>query len=177
MSGPRVPGGRGEELTLPCGESKRARDLDMGMREFDCACGDAHAVVMDVHPLGRFVPEFLVEVLTETIETADEFPEFTTAHVMGIVMEEVPEDVVAEDLSEQGSVGYSMVWLTDFDARRLHEVVVELLVELMDHAVSHAEDEAATTQFEQWLHEFDVSAFVEQYRDEREFETEHDSAI
>ena len=177
MAEPRVPGSEGADIELPCGEIVAVHDLDMGLREYDCPCGDAHAVVMDVHPLGRFVPEFLVEVLTETIETADEFPEFTTDHVMGIVMEEFPEAVVAEDLSERGSVGYSMIWLTDFDGRRLHEVVVELLVELMDHAVSHAEDEEATTQFEQWLHEFDVSAFVEQYREEREFESEHDSAI
>ena len=116
-------------------------------------------------------------MLTETIVTADEFPEFTTAHVMGIVMEEFPEAVVAEDLSEDGQVGYSMVWLSEFDARRLHEVVVELVVELMDHAVSHTDDEAAAAQFEQWLHEFDVSAFVDQYREEREFESEHDSAV
>jgi len=177
MAEPRVPGSEGADIELPCGETVAVHDLDMGLREYDCACGDAHAVVMDVHPLGRFVPEFLEEVLTETIETADEFPEFTTAHVMGIVMEEFPEAVVAEDLSEQGEVGYSMLWLSDFDARRLHEVVVELIVELMDHAVSHADDEAATAQFEEWLHEFDVNEFVEQYRTEREFETEHDSAV
>ncbi|WP_123533752.1 DUF5815 family protein [Halosimplex salinum] len=177
MAEPRVPGSEGADIELPCGETVAVHDLDMGLREYDCSCGDAHAVVMDVHPLGRFVPEFLGDVLRETIETADEFPEFTTAHVMGIVMEEFPEAVVSEDLSEEGSVGYSMLWLADFDARRLHEVVVELLVELMDHAVSHADDDEATDQFEQWLHEFDVAAFVEQYREEREFETEHDSAV
>ncbi|WP_135363632.1 DUF5815 family protein [Halosimplex halophilum] len=177
MAEPRVPGSEGADIELPCGETVALHDLDMGLREYDCACGEAHAVVMDVHPLGRFVPEFLVEVLTETVETADEFPEFTTAHVMGIVMEEFPEAVVSEDLSDQGEVGYSLLWLTDFDARRLHEIVVELVVELMDHAVSHADDEAAAAQFEEWLHEFDVSAFVDQYREEREFETEHDSAV
>ncbi|MFB6139176.1 MAG: DUF5815 family protein [Halosimplex sp.] len=177
MAEPRVPGDAGTDIELPCGETVALRDLDMGLREYHCACGDAHAVVMDVHPLGRFVPEFLVDVLTESVETADEFPEFTTAHVMAMVMEDSPDAVVAEDLSEVGDVGYSMVWLTDFDARRLHEIVVELLVELMDHAVSHADDDEATAQFERWLDEFDVSEFVEQYRAEREFESEHDSAV
>ena len=176
MTEPRVPGSEGADIELPCGESVAVHDLDMGLREYECTCGEAHAVVMDVHPLGRFVPEFLGDVLRETIETADEFPEFTTAHVMGIVTEEFPEAVVSEELSEDGQVGYSMIWLADFDARRLHEVVVELMLELMDHAVSHTDDDEAAAQFEQWLHEFDVETFVDQYRDEREFETEHDSA-
>jgi len=177
MAEPRVPGSEGADIELPCGESVAVHDLDMGLREYECTCGEAHALVMDVHPLGRFVPEFLGDVLRETIETADEFPEFTTAHVMGIVIEEFPEAVVSEDLSEDGQVGYSMIWLADFDSRRLHEVVVELLLELMDHAVSHTDDDEAAAQFEQWLHEFDVETFVDQYRDEREFETEHDSAL
>jgi hypothetical protein len=176
MAEPRVPGSEGADIELPCGESVAVHDLDLGLREYDCACGATHAVVMDVHPLGRFVPEFLADVLRETIETDDEFEEFTTAHVMGIVREEFPDTVVSEDVSENGHVGYSLVWLTDFDARRLHEVVVELLVELMDHAVSHADDEAAVSEFEEWLAEFDVEAFVDQYRQEREFESEHDSA-
>ena len=177
MAEPRVPGSERADIELPCGESVAVHDLDLGVREFDCECGASHAVVMDLHPLGRFVPEFLGDVLRETIETADEFPEFTTAHVMGIVAEEFPEAVVSEELSEDGQVGYSMIWLADFDARRLHEVVVELLLELMDHAVSHTDDDEAAAQFEQWLHEFDVETFVDQYRDEREFETEHDSAL
>lgn len=177
MAEPRVPGSDGADIELPCGESVAVHDLDMGLREYECPCGEAHAVVMDVHPLGRFVPEFLADVLRETIETADEFPEFTTAHVMGIVIEEFPEAVVSEDLSEDGQVGYSMIWLAEFDSRRLHEVVVELLLELMDHAVSHTDDDGAAAQFEQWLHEFDVETFVDQYREEREFETEQDSAL
>ena len=81
------------------------------------------------------------------------------------------------DVPEDGSVGYSLVWLTDFDSRRLHEVVVELLVELMDHAVSHADDAEAQSEFQQWLAQFDVTEFVDQYRAEREFESEHDSAV
>lgn len=66
MAEPRVPGGRGEELDLPCGERKRVYELDMGLREFACDCGETHAVVVDVHPLSRFVPEFLVETNRES---------------------------------------------------------------------------------------------------------------
>jgi hypothetical protein len=177
MAEPRVPGSEGADIELPCGETVAVHDLDMGLREYACDCGASHAVVMDVHPMGRFVPEFLTDVLRETIDTADEFDEFTTAHLMGVVMEEVPEDVVSEDVSDDGSVGYSLLWLTDFDSRRLHEIVVELVVELMDHAVSHADDETAASEFEQWLHEFDVEAFVDQYREERNLESEHDTAF
>jgi len=177
MAEPRVPGSEGADIELPCGETVAVHDLDMGLREYACDCGASHAVVMDVHPMGRFVPEFLADVLRETIDTADEFDEFTTAHLMGVVMEEVPEDVVSEDVSDDGSVGYSLLWLTDFDSRRLHEIVVELVVELMDHAVSHADDETAASEFEQWLHEFDVEAFVDQYREERNLESEHDTAF
>jgi len=175
MAQPRVPGGD-DDIELPCGERVTVHDLDLGLREYACDCGERHAVVMDVHPLGRFVPEFLADVLRETVDTADEFEEFTTAHVMGIVREEFPDRTVSQDVSEDGSVGYSLVWLTDFDSRRLHEVVVELLVELMDHAVGHADDADAQTEFQQWLEQFDVTEFVDQYRAEREFESEHDSA-
>ncbi|MFB6204940.1 MAG: DUF5815 family protein [Haloglomus sp.] len=176
MTEPRVPGGRGAELDLPCGETIDAHDLDMGMREFRCGCGADHAVVVDVHPLSRWVPEALVETLRAAVETTDE-GEFGTTHVMGIVMEEFPEKVASADVSEDGHVGYAMVWVTDFDSRRLHEVVVELLVELMEHAVSHADDESAMSSFEQQMLEFDVAAFVEQYRRERDFEGEHDAPV
>ena len=176
MAQPRVPGGD-DDIELPCGETVTVHDLDLGLREYACDCGGRHAVVMDVHPLGRFVPEFLADALRETVNTADEFEEFTTAHVMGIVREEFPDRTVSQDVSEDGSVGYSLVWLTDFDSRRLHEVVVELLVELMDHAVSHADDAEAQSEFQQWLAQFDVTEFVDQYRAEREFESEHDSAV
>ena len=176
MAQPRVPGGD-DDIELPCGETVTVHDLDLGLRDHACDCGERHAVVMDVHPLGRFVPEFLADALRETVDTADEFEEFTTAHVMGIVREEFPDRTVSQDVSEDGSVGYSLVWLTDFDSRRLHEVVVELLVELMDHAVSHADDAEAQSEFQQWLAQFDVTEFVDQYRAEREFESEHDSAV
>jgi hypothetical protein len=160
MARPGVPGGD-DDIELPCGETITVHDLDMGLRDYTCDCGEVHAVVMDVHPLGRFVPEFLADI----------------AHVMGIVREEFPEKTVSRDVSEDGSVGYSLVWLTDFDSRRLHEVVVELLVELMDHAVGHAEDDDAKTEFDQWLDQFDVEQFVEQYRAERDLESEHDTAL
>ncbi|MES3516600.1 MAG: DUF5815 family protein, partial [Natronomonas sp.] len=106
----------------------------------------------------------------------DEFPEFSTPHLMGIVMEEFPELLVSTDVAEDGHVGYSMLWVSDFDSRRLHEVVVELLVELMEHAVSHADDEAAAA-FEERMAEFDVEAFVAEYRQQRSFESELDTAI
>ena len=169
MPTPRVPGGGGPDLDLPCGETVGARDLDMGMREVECACGDAHAVVMDVHPPDRFLPEFLVDVLRESVETtSQEMTEFGTPHLMGIVLEEFPERVVAADVSDDQDVGYTMVWVADFDSRRLHEILVELVVELMEHAVSHAEDDAAIREFEERMLEFDVGEFVDQYRAQRD---------
>ena len=176
MSEPRVPGARGDEISLPCGESVAVADLDMGVREFACACGERHAVVMDVHPPSRFVPESLVAVLRETIEPSDG-DEFDTMHLMGVVLEEFPEKIVAEDVSEDSSVGYALVWVADFDARRLHEVVVELIVELMEHAVSHADSAEATSEFERQMYEFDVAEFVERYRREREFADETDRPV
>jgi hypothetical protein len=176
MAEPRVPGSREASFALPCGESIDVRDLDMGTREFDCSCGERHAVVTDVHPPGRFVPESLVAILRETIDTKSG-EELDTMHLMGMVVEEFPEEVASKDVSENGSVGYALVWVSTFDARRLHEVVVELVVELMEHAVSHAEDEAAITDFEAQMLDFDVSEFVEQYREERDFQGPTDQAI
>ena len=173
MAEPRVPGDEGLVLTLPCGESKRVRDLDMGMREFDCRCGDTHAVVLDVHPPDRFLPEFLVDVLRESVETtSEEMPEFGTPHLLGIVLEEFPERVAAQDCTDDPDLGWSMAWVTDFDSRRLHEVIVELVVELMEHAVSHADDDEARASFEAQMLDFDVSAFVEEYRAQRNLSEE-----
>lgn len=177
MPEPRVPGDTGDDLELPCGEVVQPTDFDLGMREYHCACGERHAVVMDIHPLARFVPEFLVETLRETITTDDDFETFGTAHAMAMVGEEFPEKMVSTDCSTDGSVGYALLWISDFDSRRLHEIVVELLLELMEHAISHAEDDAVQTEFEQYMHDFDLEEFVDLYREEREFETEHDSAI
>ncbi|MFB6354067.1 MAG: DUF5815 family protein [Halobacteriales archaeon] len=171
MAEPRVPGPSGTELGLPCGETVHTHDLDLGMRALDCGCGARHAVVLDVHPPDRFLPEFLVEALRETVEAADAEArgEFGTPHLMGLVVEDFPEAVAVADASDDGHVGYALAWVTDFDDRRLHELVVELVVELMDHAVSHADDEAAVAEFEAQLDAFDVDAFVEQYRAEREW--------
>ena len=175
MADPRVPGDDGS-LELPCGETISAHELDMGLREVRCDCGAAHAVVVDVHPPSRFVPEEVVGVLRETVETDDEFPAFGTPHVMGMVLEEFPDRVAVADLADDGHVGYALLWVTGFDSRRLHEIVVELLVELMEHAVSHG-DEATASQFEQQMMHFDVGAFVDQYREERNFESEADTPV
>jgi len=169
---PRVPGGR-SELELPCGRTVDADRLDLGLRELRCECGDTHAIVMDVHPLSRWVPEDLVAVLESTVETTSGAP-FGTMHAMGMVMEEFPEATTSLDVSEDGRVGAALIWATAFDARRLHEVVVELLVELMEHAVSHA-DSAAQSEFEEQMLQFDVGAFVDAYRAERDFEDEFDT--
>src|SRR6056297_2278603 len=173
MSQPRVPGDDENTLELPCGQSMAAGELDLGMREFECACGERHAVVMDVHPPERFLPEFLVSVLREAVETtSEEMPEFGTAHLMGIVLEEFPQRVVSADVSDDGDVGAGILWVTGFDSRRLHEIVVELVVELMEHAVSHAEDDAAVSEFERQMLDYDVQEFVEQYRAERDLDPE-----
>ena len=178
MANPRVPSpddGDGYVLDLPCGERVDAvLDIDMGQRDYDCACGERHAVVMDVHPPSRFVPEDVVAVLREAVETVDEFGEFGTPHLMGAVMEEYPEKVAVVDVSEEPSAGYALVWMTDFDSRRLHEVVVELVVELMEHAVGHAEDEDSRSEFEAQMLDFDVGEFVEAYRARRDFSDEFD---
>jgi hypothetical protein len=162
MAEPRVPGGDEDALALSCGERIDPHTLDMGLREVSCDCGERHAVVLDVHPPSRFVPESLVAILRETVEPADDFEQFGTAHLLGMAMEEFPEEVAVEDASDDGEVGYALVWVTSFDSRRLHEVVVELVVELMEHAVSHAAE---------------GDAFVEQYRRERDFDDEFDSMV
>jgi len=173
MAQPRVPGGNENVLELPCGETVGLGELDLGMREFECDCGDTHAVVMDVHPPERFLPEFLVEVLREAIETtSEEMPEFDTPHLLGIALEEFPEAVVTHDASDHADVGYAMVWVADFDSRRLHEILVELVVEVMEHAVSHADDDEALARFEEEMTAFDVSEFVDRYRAERDLEAE-----
>jgi hypothetical protein len=177
MAQPGVPGGPEHELELPCGTELDVHRIDLGLRELDCVCGERHAVVTDAHPLGRFLPEFLGDVLRETVEPADDFEEFSMPHLMGMVIEEFPESIASADVSDDGQVGYAMIWVADFDARRLHEIVVELVVELMEHAVSHSEDGNALGEFEVRMREFDVEAFVDAYRDERDFETEHDSAV
>lgn len=176
MPEPRVPGG-GERMELPCGESVSPREFDLGQREFDCDCGGTHAIVTDAHPLSRFVPEDIAAQLRAVIDTDDEYDEFSMPHLMGSVMEEFPDEVAVRDVSEDGQVGAALIWVADFDTRRLHHVVVELLVELMDHAVGHVDDESIQAEFESQMAEFDVERFVEAYRDQRDFEDEYDSAV
>ena len=89
---------------------------------------------------------------------------------MGIVLEEFPDRVESVDVTDDQDVGYALLWVTDFDARALHEAVVELVVELMEHAVSHADDESAMREFEEEMLAFDVEAFVTQYRAERDID-------
>jgi len=178
MTEPRVPGAEDDGwVELPCGEEAHVKDFDMGMREFECSCGATHAVVMDMHPPSRFVPEDIVAVLQEAVTPApdDEFDEFGTPHLLGAVLEQLPESVEAVDQSENGSVGYALMWVTDMESRELHEVVVELVVELMDHAVSHADDDGTASEFEAQMREFDVGEFVEAYRARRDFDDEHDT--
>jgi len=167
MAEPRVPGSR-EPVSLPCGERIEVRDIDMGMRELTCDCGATHAVVTDVHPPERFLPQFMMDVLREVVDVTDEFGEFGTPHLMASVREEYPETVTVADASEDGAVGYALLWVTEFDARRLHEVVVELAVELMEHAMSHSGDDDAMAAFEEEMLSFDVASFVDQYRAERD---------
>lgn len=176
MADPHVPGDDGL-IDLPCGERLHPSDLDLGMRELSCECGDNHAVVMDVHPLGRFIPEFLVETLRETIATDDEFEEFSMPHAIAMVREEYPEDVAVGDCSGDGDVGFGLVWIADFDARHLHTIIVELIVDMMEHAIGHAEDGPTVQEFESKLETFDVDEFVDLYRKEREFEDEFDTAL
>jgi hypothetical protein len=180
MAEPGVPDGDESDLRLPCGETiDPTRDVDMGMREFRCACGETHAVVLDVHPPSRFLPEDIVSVLREATEAADSdrVGEFGTHHLLGMVREDDPEMVASADVSETGAAGYTMVWVTDVDARTLHEIIVELVVEMMEHAVSHGTDESAAAEFESHMREFDVAAFVDAYRSSRDFDDEHDSVF
>ncbi|WP_436900432.1 DUF5815 family protein [Halovenus halobia] len=177
MAEPHVPGGTDDHLDLPCGETVHTHDVDLGMRELACGCGATHAVVMDVHPLGRFVPDFLVDTLRATITTDDDYDEFSTAHALAMVREEHPDDVAVADCSADGEVGYGLVWVADMDSYELHRTVVELLVELMEHAISHADDGPTVSEFEKQLEEFELDAFVDAYRSERDFEDEFDSAV
>lgn len=177
MGTPRVPGESNETVELPCGEHVSVRAIDLGMREYHCHCGSNHAVVLDVHPPSRFVPESIVEILQDTVESTDDFGPFGTPHLLGLVLEEFPEAVVSKDTSEDGMAGFSMVWMTDFDSRRLHEIIVELIVEVMEHAVSHAHDETIQREFEDQMLSFDIGEFVEIYRRQRDFEDEFDQPL
>lgn len=178
MAHPGVPGETDDsDVELPCGRTVPVTDFHLGMREYDCACGATHAVVLDPHPLSRFVPEDIAETLSAAIDTSpdDEFEEFSMAHLMASMVEEYPEAVVVHDAAANGSVGYALLWVSDFDSRELHVRVVDLVVELMEHAIGHAEDDDAKADFEANLDQFDAEAFVEEYRSVRDFEDEYDT--
>ena len=151
---------RSSRIELPCGQRVDPHRFDLGAAEYACPCGDAHAVVTDADSLDRFVPPEVVDALQATVEPADELETFATSHVLAMVQEEYPDRIASADLADAGQVGYARLWVADFSDRRLHE----LLVELMDHAVSHADDEAAD-RFERQLATFDAAAFVDAYRD------------
>ena len=174
MTEPQIPGAEEALLTCPDGVTIRVQELDMGMREFDCDCGSTHAVVMDVHPLGRWIPESVERILAETIEPTDEYETFGTIHVMGLVLEEFPEKTVVYDASDNPAVGYALVWMTTMDAASLHRIIVELLIELMDHAVSHSDDPEIAASFQDALDTFDIEEFVTEYRRQRDFTDEFD---
>lgn len=169
MATPRVPGTDPDNVELPCGETVPVTDFDLGMREYPCSCGERHAVVMDVHPPSRFFPAEVVQVLESVIEPA-EGGTFGTQHLLGLVLEEFPEQVVDANVADNGKIGCQMIWVADFDSRRLHEVIVELVLELMDHAMTHSEDESARSDFTNSLETFDVATFVDRYRDERDLD-------
>lgn len=171
MATPRVPGTDPDVLALPCGEEISVNTIDLGMRDYPCGCGTSHGVVMDVHPPTRFFPQDVVEVLRATVEPA-EGGTFETRHLMGMVLEEFPEAITHTDVSENGQIGCQHIWVTEFDSRRLHTVVVDLVLELMEHAMTHAEDVSAQAEFATMIESFDVEEFVERYRDERDFDRE-----
>ena len=177
MSEPTVPGGDSDTLTCPNGSSLSVGQFDMGMRELACPCGATHAVVMDVHPLARWIPEAVERILIETIETTDEYNQFGTMHLMGLVVEEFPDETRVYDASDDPTVGYALLWVSAFDAIELHRIIVELLVELMDHAIGHSDDPAVISSFEDSLSAFDIDAFVEDYRAQRDFSDEFDQPV
>ena len=161
-------------ILLSCGVSIDSHRIDLGMRELKCECGGMHAVVTDINPLTRFLPEFLVDSLEEIIEVVDseKWGEFGMTHVMGLVMEDFPEEVVFFDASEDGYLGYSGLWVSIFDSWRLHEIIVELVIEIMEHAMSHSDDENAMGDFEEKMSLFDITEFVKEYRMERDLNPE-----
>lgn len=165
-----------EAAELPCGSTVNAWSLDLGIREYTCSCGDNHAVVMGSHPPTRFLPEEFIEILRETVETADAFEQFGTPHLIGLVMDEYPECVTTIDTGDIGSVGHSIVWMTTFDARELHEIIVELVVDMMNHAMTHASEDPQG-QFVRYLNQFDIEEFVDEYREKRNFTNPSDAPV
>jgi hypothetical protein len=165
---------RGEPIVLSCGVTINSHEIDLGMRELKCECGNLHAVVTDVNPLTRFLPDFLVNSLAQVIEVVDSerWGGFGMAHIMGLVIEECPEEVTFFDSKEDGYLGYSALWITEFNSFKLHEMIVELIIEIMEHAVSHSKNEISIQEFEKQMLSFNISEFVEKYREERDLDPE-----
>lgn len=151
------------ELELPCGEQIDARQFDPNTQTICCSCGESHAVVASAETLDRFVPDEVVEILRATVDP-EGTGSFGVTHVLAKVHATYPARISSADLSEVNDVGYAKLWVTEFDDRRLHEIVVEVLVELMSHMMEHADNETAVA-FEQQLAGFDAAAFVDAYRD------------
>ncbi|MFW6383941.1 MAG: DUF5815 family protein [Halodesulfurarchaeum sp.] len=168
----------GGAIDLPCGETITADELDLGMREFECACGGTHAVVMDPHPPTRFLPTEVAEDLAATVTPAGtEVEEFGTVALMGLVMDALDEEIVAYDAAEDGTTGFAVAWIATSDARELHKGVVESVLSVMAEAVTDAGDAEAEAAFAEHRAAFDVEAFVDEYRAVRDFEDEFDEPV
>ncbi|MFB6162907.1 MAG: DUF5815 family protein [Halococcoides sp.] len=177
MPVPGVPTDDDPELELPCGETVDAREFDLNTSEIDCECGEAHGVVLDTDPLTRFVPDQMARILEETVKPRETDHTFGTLHAMGMLADEVPQTVASADVSENGDLGFNYVWVSDFTAREVHVLLVQLLVDLMDHAVDEVGDDSIKSQFTEQLEGLDVEEFVDQYRTERSFEGPEDSPV
>lgn len=132
---------------------------------------------MQSHPPTRFLPKALIETLRATTETADSFEEFGMAHLIGLLIETEPELVTTIDASEHGNVGFALAWITTVDARTLHERIVARVLDVMEHAMEHADDDKAQTEFEAERKQFDIETFVTEYRQQREFKGPSDTAV
>jgi hypothetical protein len=51
-------------------------------------------------------------------------------------------------------------------------MIVELIIEIMEHAVSHSKNEISIQEFEKQMLSFNISEFVEKYREERDLDPE-----
>jgi len=177
MSVPGVPTDDDPELELPCGETVDVREFDLNTSEIDCECGEAHGVVYDTDPLTRFIPEQMAHTLEETVKPRETDHTFGTLHAMGMLADEVPQTVASTDASEMGEVGFNYVWVSDFTAREVHVLLVQLLVDLMDHAVDQVGDDSIKSAFAERLDGLDVEEFVDEYRTQRSFDGPDDTAV
>lgn len=174
MTQPGVPSLPNDStVELPCGETVSTDDLDLGMREYECECGSSHAVVLDPHPPTRFLPETVTDVLVNTLQIdGREENRFDTNALMGLVQDRHSDRIVTLDAAEDGTIGFALAWIADFDSYTLHEIVVETVLELMSRAVDDGGNESARKAFTEHRADLDVEAFVSQYREVRNFDAE-----